>query len=458
MYRQSPSRNQRSKGIKVKNVLQICLLLAVCFWLLYQVKHSHDKKDEFDEADAKSSVQTSSDELIKLGRKDIRTRVEDTDSKNEIHDEISEEEETTEEVEEDKHGEEDLEDKKVEEREDDEAGGRDDEREEHEEEKSDPEIDREQSFVENEEREDSDETETQETDSEDGHGQKEKETGVDDSDHDANDMSAHEAREEHYKADDASSAVTHDNDHVENSNEHPGNVIGEEAKENNNEETYESEDRKDLEVDGSEAARDGQQSNVTATAIKNDVLHNSENDSTPNKETMEESDDHLMSSTKITEVTVEDNELPSENATESKPELGNGQENVTEVTSTEGNANSSILNVDSTHSDTNSTLSSETKDAESLSEELSDSSNEGNTTESSSEKNNEFGDEKSDTSVGTDESLETTLTDNPEEIQEDAIDISDTSNSLEEKDIRTDLDTLPEIQTEGTNSEDVAAE
>ncbi|CAD5176126.1 unnamed protein product [Musa acuminata subsp. malaccensis] len=44
MLRQASSRSQRNKGLKVRNVLQICLLVAVCFWLLYQMKHTYDKK------------------------------------------------------------------------------------------------------------------------------------------------------------------------------------------------------------------------------------------------------------------------------------------------------------------------------------------------------------------------------------------------------------------------------
>ncbi|PQQ10628.1 uncharacterized protein Pyn_18914 [Prunus yedoensis var. nudiflora] len=43
MNSQSTCRNQRPKGLKVKPVFQIALLLAVCFWLLYQMKCSHDK-------------------------------------------------------------------------------------------------------------------------------------------------------------------------------------------------------------------------------------------------------------------------------------------------------------------------------------------------------------------------------------------------------------------------------
>lgn len=505
MYRLSPSRNQRSKGIKVKNVLQICLLLAVCFWLIYQVKHSHEKKKEFDESDAKALLQrASSDEFLKLGRKDIHSQVEGSITKNENHDEPSEEEETTvEEVEENKHEEEEPEDKKVEGREDDGMGGGDDETDENEQEKSDAEVDREQDLVDGEEREDGDEkedgdeNETQETDSEDGHGQMEKESTVEDTDHDGDNKSTHEAREEHYKADDASSAVTHDtqimtteneNEHVENSNEHPENALEEENKESNSEETSESQDRKDLEVEGGEIARDGHQSNVTTSETKLDMLDNSENGSSPNNTVTEGSNDHLASNSTI-EVTIENHDLPSENVTESEPELDHGQGILTEGTSAEGSdlrtidserANNSILNVDSTRFDSNSMGSAETKDAESLSEEFSNNSNlsnnstlssaseniplpeasmeAGNNTESSLEKNDEVEGVKSDTSDGTDESLETTLTENPEEVQQDAIDISDTSNSMEEKDGRVDLDTLPEIQTEGTNDEDVAAE
>lgn len=481
MYRQSPSRNHRSKGIRIRNVLQICLLLAVCFWLIYQVKHSHDKKKEFEETDAKVSHQsTSGDELIKLGRKDIRTRV---DKKNEAHDEISEEEETTgEEIEEIKHDEDESEDKKVQEEND---GGRDVETEEHEEEKSDAEIDREQGLVDGEEREDGEDNETRETDSEEGRDQIEKESSVDDSDHDADDRSAHEAREEHYKADDASSAVTHNQivtEHVEDSNEHPANNLEEGKEENNAEETYENGNRRDLEVEGNETAGDGHQANVTASATEEDTLHDTENVSSLNNENTEGSTDQLSNST--IELTVENNGLPSENLTKREPEIGRGPGNVTDGTSSEGSdfqigdpahSNNSVLNVDGGWLDSNSTAES-TDAAGSRSEVFSDSSDktrvsstsedsrleatteEGNTTESSPEKKNEFEGEKPDLGDGTDESLETTSTDNPEEVQEDAIDASDTSISVLDKDIRTDLDTLPEIQTEGSNSEDVAAE
>ncbi|PIN16207.1 hypothetical protein CDL12_11143 [Handroanthus impetiginosus] len=489
MYRQSPSRNQRSKGVKVKHVLQICLLLAVCFWLIYQVKHSHDKRKEFDESDAKVSHQReSSDEFIKLGRKDLDPRVERTIPKNEKNDEPVEEEEIIgEEVDENKHEDDEPEDKKVEGKEDEEIGGGEAEMDENEE-KPDVEVDREEDLVDDEkERENGDENETQETDTEDDHGEMEKERSVEDNDHDGDERSVHEAREEHYKADDASSAVTHDtqiatteneNEHVENSKEHPENI--EENKENNGEESNKDENRKDLELGGGEMARDSNVTasengsslnntvteglNVTTSETNIDMLDNPENSSPPNGTLTEGFSDHLTSNSS-TEVTTEDHDLTSQNVTKSEPELDHGQGILTKVSSVEGSnleatalelANNSTLNIDNSHFYSNSTGSAESNNAESHSEEFSNSSN--NITESSSEKKVETEAEKSDLSNDTEENLESTVTENPEEVQHEGIDASDTANTEEEKDGRVDLDTLPEIQTEGTNNEDAAVE
>ncbi|CAN6680970.1 unnamed protein product [Malus baccata var. baccata] len=60
MNSQSTGRNQRpAKGLKVKPSLQIALLLVVCFWLLYQMKHSHGK-DYSEGADGKASKEHGS--------------------------------------------------------------------------------------------------------------------------------------------------------------------------------------------------------------------------------------------------------------------------------------------------------------------------------------------------------------------------------------------------------------
>lgn len=189
MYRHSPIRNPRSKGIKFKNVLQVCLLLAVCFWLIFQVKRSHDKKKEFENtkkefANTKISL-NSNDEIVKLGRKDLQPKL---DQEVDIHEEQDEEQ--------------------IEEEKDDGGGGGDDEIDEHEQEKSDIEVDQQESEVINDENEEKDESENG--------------VSVDEHEEDKTTIHTHEGREEQYKADDASSAVTHlntENITLENSNE-----------------------------------------------------------------------------------------------------------------------------------------------------------------------------------------------------------------------------------------------
>ncbi|OIW12842.1 hypothetical protein TanjilG_24775 [Lupinus angustifolius] len=101
MIKRLPSRNQRSKGIKVKHVIQIILLLGVCLWLIYQVKHNHDKKKEFDENDAKLSVRTQTDEVLKLGTKDLHLVKDEVNRKGKHEEE--EDEENVVEDEENKH-------------------------------------------------------------------------------------------------------------------------------------------------------------------------------------------------------------------------------------------------------------------------------------------------------------------------------------------------------------------
>ncbi|CAL8172144.1 unnamed protein product [Prunus armeniaca] len=66
MNSQSTCRNQRPKGLKVKLVFQIALLLAVCFWLLYQMKYSHEKAYS-GSAENKVSEERGSDILGRKG-------------------------------------------------------------------------------------------------------------------------------------------------------------------------------------------------------------------------------------------------------------------------------------------------------------------------------------------------------------------------------------------------------
>ncbi|CAN7015743.1 unnamed protein product [Brassica rapa subsp. trilocularis] len=201
--KKTSSRSQRgSRGIKGKHVLQICVLLGVCIWLIYQVKYSHDKKKEFYETDDKK-LSEKEDGLVKLGRKDLlpgyHKNVEEKhveDDEDEDHGEEgkeskSEVENGTHEEEEEEVAEEDEEDKSkvgeevVEEDEEENKHEEDDDIDEQDQSKTAGDADKDDESVEEE---------------------KEKET-----DHaDEVDMTVDEAREEHYKADDASSAVSHE--------------------------------------------------------------------------------------------------------------------------------------------------------------------------------------------------------------------------------------------------------
>ncbi|TKY70697.1 hypothetical protein E2542_SST06988 [Spatholobus suberectus] len=61
MFSSSPQRNSRCKDFKVKQALQICVLLGVCIWMVYLVQHSREKKTAYSE-----DTKTGSE----LGRKD----------------------------------------------------------------------------------------------------------------------------------------------------------------------------------------------------------------------------------------------------------------------------------------------------------------------------------------------------------------------------------------------------
>lgn len=100
MLRQVSSRNHRSKGFKLKNALQICLLVVVTIWLLFQVKHSYDKKSEYEDRNAHlSSIKHERDsdrhEAFKFGRKDLPrdVRIEDEVSEDDLEQELLKHEE-----------------------------------------------------------------------------------------------------------------------------------------------------------------------------------------------------------------------------------------------------------------------------------------------------------------------------------------------------------------------------
>lgn len=412
----------------MKNVLQICVLLAVCLWLVYQVKQSHEKKKQFEGNESSLSQKTgSSDGGPNLGRKYL------PDSKGIANSD----EERGMEVEED----EPEQDNNSERKNDGGRGGGDDDLEEHDREKNDGEVEREDEAV-GEERDSDDNSEDNENDEDSG--------------------SKHEAQEVLYKADDASSAVTHDTQEVTTENE---NSSTEEVSENAEVNVLEQAG----EVNNDKEISDGQ--DTTPVQDHTTDHEESQGTSSANVTSMEGLNGHPVERN-LTEKTGEANDLPIETNLDSTQ-----YNNVTTSGKTAGEG-SNLANTTLEQNDDSNLTTLKNEDAEST---QSDSSAESNHSKSSvSEKvihgNPRFTTEDDrwsttidsfdatdaeksgtvDETGSVDEEFESFNTENIGEI-EDLIDSSDSSFSLDEKDVRNDLETLPEIQTEGSNTEDLAA-
>ncbi|XP_015073706.1 uncharacterized protein LOC107017925 [Solanum pennellii] len=67
MLRQSSSRNMRTKGLKLKDVLQGFALFLMCLWLIYQAKQAYNKS----KLGEKSLKGQDLQKAAKLGRKDL---------------------------------------------------------------------------------------------------------------------------------------------------------------------------------------------------------------------------------------------------------------------------------------------------------------------------------------------------------------------------------------------------
>ncbi|CAL5381965.1 unnamed protein product [Camellia sinensis] len=486
MFKQSPSRNHRSKGIKVKRVLQICVLLAVCFWLVYQVKHSHDKKKEYDENDAKISHEKHFDgEISKIGRKAILPGLEEATMKN---DEVEEEETGGEEEENKQHDEEEQEEEdKIEEKEDEGRGGGDDEIDERDQEKSEMGVEHEVDFIDEEkEREEADEKAAENKDVQ---NENENENSLEDRDHDGGNRNAHEAREEHYRADDASSAVTHETEggSLENSNKNTEmNSQVEENKANNAEEITVAQNTTGVEAAKGEMAENVVSPNVTRKEEKGYQIGSSKSeDSSPlnSTRTTVANNQPEIGNNNSTEGSSETNNLSMQNEMETKPDASKAQNDTVEGTTSEDSAlqtvalgqenNSNTAASNNHQSDSNLTISSNTENLEAAAK--GESSNSSTTSEFSvsekvttsnalvevegtaEEHSDATRNEKSETSNGTDvkdESRDSAETENADVVHHDPVD----SSIPLEKDVRIDLDTLPEIRTEGSNNEDAAAE
>lgn len=399
MYKHSLSRNQRSRGFKVKQVLQICVLVTVCFWLIYQVKHSHDKKKLFEENNANTFLEANSRIEKFGGRKDIQDPIQEKPrNEKKDEDEIEEEddnkrEENVEEddnkheenVEEDDSKHEEEEQEEEEEKDENKRGDGDDEIDEHEQEqeKSEMEIEHEVDVL-DEERDKEEVTENDDKDTQ--------------NDHD------HEAREEHYKADDASSAVTHES---ESGSAKAVTVDLENVTVNNDTSVIEKGEFVEKEEEEYEV--------VASKKIENAISNSTTTVETNNQEKM--SDD-------VAKKSVETNDTSTMNSTEAKLEI-------------------------STNPSLNNTRSNSQDIETSLGESLNTSSIlQTNVSEKQEISNDNLESEKE---MGKSENGEGDLS------HHDPIDDSDSSISLE-KDVRTDLDTLPDIRIEGSNDEEAAGE
>lgn len=476
MYRHSPSRNQRSKGFKLKHALQIFVLVAVCFWLIYQVKHSHYKRKEFDENDAKITQTVKRDnEILKFGRKDLNPQVKETSKENEKHDEDAEEETG---------GEED--DDKTETKEDEGKGGGDDELDENDQGKTYSELDHEEEFLDEEKaREEGDDKEIEEKDIEDIDSRTENNNSVDGHDHDGGTTNTHEAREEQYKADDASSAVTHDGQTISTENdsgsvENQVNIVENENKGNNTEERNTGQNTTDLAVHEGETSENG---TSTVNEEKGSEVYNStsQGSSSLNSIITSESNDQ-------SKLSSDSNGLSLPNGTEIIISDPSHTQNVTEGASTEGSnfqtvtleqADDSSKALDNSQFHPNSTTSIATENVEAnpldssnsstnlqfvASEHTVQSNVSADETKDGSESTiieantNTVQNGKADSNGGTDgtyESSDSTNTENADELQHDT---TDSSIPLEDKEDHIDLDTLPDIRTEGSNSEEAAEE
>ncbi|OIV97819.1 hypothetical protein TanjilG_12576 [Lupinus angustifolius] len=70
MVKQTPNRNQRTKGFKLKQGFKILILMALCIWLLYQLKNSSSEKKPYEESSSKIfKMLKAGHEIKKFGRK-----------------------------------------------------------------------------------------------------------------------------------------------------------------------------------------------------------------------------------------------------------------------------------------------------------------------------------------------------------------------------------------------------
>lgn len=495
----------------------MCLLLAVCIWLLYQVKHSHDKKKAFDANNAKiANREDSGDQILKFGRKDPNHGAEVT-SENEKH---SEEEESEEE-----------EEGKQEENIDKERGDGDDEIDEHDQEKVDEAAERGEEFSD----EDKEAREEENEEKEEENGRSEDVGFSENHEHDGEDRNTQEAREENYKGDDASSAVVRDNqmiktevdnEELRNSGEEHANNIEKNDLENDHKTittkdgTVNQNDSKPNTGELPVATGDGEttvnnpsddatnaEKGVEVTMSK---LENESHSTSPSTGSLDQMAWHkdatgdtsetsglylknettTLDSTQDQNATVEvgasDRNNPnSESVGWEQPEKSNAtvvvegtqivsleqteqsnattiseespnvvSEQTTEAEQNEKSSTSAIVE----EAQTNVLEQTEKSNATTVAEESQNAISEQTAVAEEPQKLELINSEKPNTTNQVEESDDNTTSENADVAQSETTDTSSSLVIQEEKDAITDLGTLPHIESEGRNTEDVAAE
>ncbi|XP_050364353.1 uncharacterized protein LOC126783017 [Argentina anserina] len=539
MLKKQPSRNTRTKGIRVKHVLQIVLLLGVCVWLIYQLKHSFDKKAALAENDSKTSIRTETkSEILKLGRKDLphkdvtthlrreeeeeeeSLREEEEEEKHEVEDEKHEAEEREEE--DPKHEVEDIEEEiqKHEGAEQEEEQNKDEDPEEEGEKAGDEEIDendsetkeggeedhKENLIDEEKEREDGgDEKEVDRNEDEEREDREEIENSSDDQDNEGDDKNAHEAREEHYKADDASSAVTHDTQVISTETEKVSSEMSTETSETSGDEDGNQHNMRlvdsrtaendTLSVPASEEKLEGNSSNPVANSLLDGKVK------TQTSDLPEAENNSTVVSSEVGKNFTEVNQATSShkpNETETISESAQSQNAEVDGTATREDSTEKTVVVEQTNNtvsahdrlDSTATVSSHEKEtnvsektlisdgtadvdnssrSSTIKQTMDATENEHSTNEDASKNeesanedattNEESNDQDATTTEESDVTNESSRVDEGSDaVQDDPIDSADSHISEDEQAARTDLDTLPEIQTEEEENGEAAAE
>ncbi|KAL9231945.1 hypothetical protein vseg_007103 [Gypsophila vaccaria] len=476
MYKQSPSRNHRSKGIKPKHILQICLLLAVCCWLIYQVKHSQDKRKEFSANDEKVVDKLQKDsEIVRFGRKDL-PRTSEIATGGDKHTEDDDEKEAEEE-EEIKHDEDEpeKEDEIVGER-DEEKGSGDDETDENEEElkeaehkhaeeqvdedsdREDGEEDLDESHAENEAKElpgkeehlESGENEDAEKEDLPKIEENRDVSTEDDNDTDAlsngqghgiDNADRHEEREEPYKADDASSEVAN---HVQNiipetenvTKAHANSIFGKaNIVQENETKSSDNPDALTKTAVESKNGRNGNSSNLTSLAKEHPSVSNG-------TQTAVSANVSLNAGTGNTPIDKDPNVLSKVLGDNTKPKLATDESVKSEAS---GNSNKT----ENAHTDVKESLGSSRMGV--------DSQKADDTDTTGAEKYSSAGDGDRDDKLeknGAGESDERSSSSEGAS-SHDPIDESDFNLTDEEKETRVDTETLPDINTNTQKAEEV---